>query len=48
MSIEIHLPEGLKISPFELNMLLAAKLFEEGLHFRTRGRNGRIVQTGLY
>ena len=31
MSIQIHLPEGLKISPFELTMLLAAKLFEEGL-----------------
>jgi predicted HTH domain antitoxin len=31
MSIQINLPEGLKISPFELNMLLAAKLFDEGL-----------------
>lgn len=31
MSIQINLPEGLKISPFELSMLLAAKLFDEGL-----------------
>ena len=31
MSIQIDLPEGLKISPFELSMLLAAKLFDEGL-----------------
>ena len=31
MSIEINLPEGLKISPFELTMLVAAKLFDEGL-----------------
>ena len=31
MSIQVNLPEGLKISPFELNMLLAAKLFDEGL-----------------
>ncbi|MEI6409111.1 MAG: UPF0175 family protein [Bacteroidota bacterium] len=31
MSIQVNLPEGLKISPFELNMLVAAKLFDEGL-----------------
>lgn len=31
MSVQINLPEGLKISQFELSMLLAAKLFDEGL-----------------
>jgi predicted HTH domain antitoxin len=31
MSIQIDLPEGLKITRFEINMLLAAKLFDEGL-----------------
>ncbi len=31
MSIQINIPESLKISHFELSMLLAAKLFEEGL-----------------
>lgn len=31
MSIQINLPDGLKISNFELNMLLAVKLFDEGL-----------------
>lgn len=31
MSIQINLPDGLNISPFELTMLLAVKLFEEGL-----------------
>ena len=31
MSIQINIPEGLKISHFELSMLLAAKLFDEGL-----------------
>lgn len=31
MSIQINLPDGLKISPFELSMLLATKLFDEGL-----------------
>lgn len=31
MSIQINLPEGLRISQFELQMLLAAKLFDEGL-----------------
>lgn len=29
--IQIHLPEGLQLSQFELSMLLACKLFEEGL-----------------
>ncbi|MEI6410412.1 MAG: UPF0175 family protein [Bacteroidota bacterium] len=31
MSIQVDLPEGLKISNFELSMLLAVKLFDEGL-----------------
>jgi predicted HTH domain antitoxin len=31
MSIQINLPDGLQISQFELSMLLAAKLFDEGL-----------------
>lgn len=31
MSIQINLPEGLHKSKFELSMLFAAKLFEEGL-----------------
>jgi predicted HTH domain antitoxin len=31
MSIQVNLPDGLKITEFELNMLLAAKLFESGL-----------------
>lgn len=31
MSIQLNLPEGLRISAFELQVLLAAKLFEEGL-----------------
>ncbi len=31
MSIQINLPDGLKISHFELNMLLVTKLFDEGL-----------------
>ncbi|MFZ4544750.1 MAG: UPF0175 family protein [Saprospiraceae bacterium] len=31
MSVQINLPEGLKITQFELSMLLAAKLFESGL-----------------
>lgn len=41
MSIQIKLPEGLKISPFELNMLIAAKLFEEGLI--TSGQGAEMV-----
>lgn len=41
MSIEIKLPDGLKISPFELNMLLAAKLFDEGLI--TSGQGAEMV-----
>ena len=31
MSIQVNLPDGLKITEFELTMLLAAKLFESGL-----------------
>jgi predicted HTH domain antitoxin len=31
MTIQINLPDGLQISQFELSMLLAAKLFDEGL-----------------
>lgn len=31
MSINIQLPEGLNLSPFDLSMMLASKLFEEGL-----------------
>lgn len=31
MSIQINLPDGLNKTPFELSMLFAAKLFEEGL-----------------
>ncbi|MBK7872986.1 MAG: UPF0175 family protein [Saprospiraceae bacterium] len=41
MSIQINLPEGLQISPFELNMLLAAKLFDEGLI--TSGQGAEMV-----
>jgi predicted HTH domain antitoxin len=31
MSIQINIPDGLNISQFELNMLIASKLFDEGL-----------------
>ncbi len=31
MSVQINIPNGLKISEFELNMILASKLFESGL-----------------
>ena len=31
MSIQLNLPESLNISKFEVSMLLASKLFEEGL-----------------
>lgn len=31
MSVQIDLPEGLNIRPFEVKMHLATKLFEEGL-----------------
>lgn len=41
MSIQINLPEGLKISAFELQVLLAAKLFEEGLI--TSGQGAAMV-----
>lgn len=41
MSIEITLPEGLSISNFELRMLLAVKLFEEGMI--TSGQGAQMV-----
>lgn len=41
MSIQINIPEGLKISAFELQVLLAAKLFEEGLI--TSGQGAAMV-----
>jgi len=41
MGVQINLPEGLNISDFEVNMLLAAKLFEEGLI--TSGQGGEMV-----
>jgi predicted HTH domain antitoxin len=41
MSIQINLPEGLRISAFELQVLLAAKLFEEGLI--TSGQGAAMV-----
>jgi len=31
MSIQVNLPDGLNLSQFELGMLIAAKLFDEGL-----------------
>ncbi len=31
MSIQVNLPDGLHLSQFELGMLIAAKLFDEGL-----------------
>lgn len=31
MSIQLNLPESLNISKFEVSMLLASKLFDEGL-----------------
>lgn len=41
MSIQINLPEGLKISHFELSMLFAAKLFDERLI--TTGQGAAMV-----
>lgn len=41
MSIQINLPEGLKLSPFELSMYLATKLFEQGLI--TSGQGAAMV-----
>ena len=41
MSIQINIPDGLKISHFELSMLLAAKLFDEGLI--TSGQGAAMV-----
>ena len=40
-SIQLHLPEGLPVSQFELSMLFAAKLFEEGLI--TSGQGAEMV-----
>lgn len=41
MSIQLQLPEGLQVSQFELSMLFAAKLFEEGLF--TSGQGAEMV-----
>lgn len=41
MSIKIDLPGDLKISQFEVKMLLAAKLFDEGLI--TSGQGATMV-----
>ncbi len=41
MSIQLQLPEGLQVSQFELSMLFAAKLFEEGLI--TSGQGAEMV-----
>ena len=41
MGVRVNLPDGLNISEFELNMLVAAKLFEEGLI--TSGQGATMV-----
>lgn len=41
MSITLQVPEGLKVSEFELSMLFAVKLFEEGLI--TTGQGAEMV-----
>jgi predicted HTH domain antitoxin len=41
MSIEIKLPDGLNKTPFELSMLFAIKLFDEGLI--TSGQGATMV-----
>ncbi len=41
MRIQFHLPEGLRVGEFELSMLFAAKLFEEGLI--TSGQGAKMV-----
>lgn len=41
MSIQFQIPEGLKVSQFELKMLFATKLFEEGLI--TSGQGAEMV-----
>lgn len=41
MNIQLQLPEGLNLSQFELRMLFAAKLFEEGLI--TSGQGAEMV-----
>ena len=41
MSIQIHIPAGLQLSQFELRMMLASKLFEQG-HIST-GQGAEMV-----
>ncbi|MEM8896983.1 MAG: UPF0175 family protein [Bacteroidota bacterium] len=41
MSIQVNLPAGLELSEFELKMMLASKLFDEGLV--TAGQGADIV-----
>ncbi len=41
MSIQIDLPESLQLGKFEVSMLLAVKLFEEGLI--TSGQGAEMV-----
>lgn len=41
MSIQVNLPAGLELSEFELKMMLASKLFDEGLV--TTGQAAEIV-----
>ncbi|MEM7510376.1 MAG: UPF0175 family protein [Bacteroidota bacterium] len=41
MSIQVNLPAGLELSEFELKMMLASKLFDEGLI--TAGQGAEIV-----
>ena len=41
MNIQLNLPDGLQVSQFELSVLFAAKLFEEGLI--TSGQGAKMV-----
>lgn len=41
MRIQINLPDGLKLSPFEVTLLLASKLFDESLI--TSGQGAEMV-----
>ncbi len=41
MNIQLNLPDGLQVSQFELSVLFAAKLFEEGLI--TSGQGAEMV-----
>jgi hypothetical protein len=43
MSINIQLPEGLNLSPFDLSMMLASKLFEEGFITSGQGADRKSV-----